>query len=504
MVSYMRKAIKSTLIIYFFAIIGALFGYFLRILFAHNLTVREYGLFYAVFGLVSLMFIFRDLGYKTALIRYIPEFLVKKQIGNIKSSFVFVFLVQIVYSLIISSFLFLMANYLAVHYFQDMLAVNIIKVLAIWQIISCPLRVIQPGFRGFQKFFLWSIINNLWIMCVFILAFIFFKLNLGYIAPGLAYMFYPLIFTGIFLPIFLKKVFPQFMTEKTKIDKKLFLKLTKFSIPQMFTNSSSVIMGYIDTIMLTVFAGVSGVGLYHVALPTSRLVLLVGDSLNGFLMPFVSELWTKKHIKHLIEGISLIYKYIAIAIAPVVLIVFAFSDLIIKLLFGNEYIGASMPLKVLVLGLAAFTIFKINSAVLLGINKPTTNAKILFISVIFNVIANVILIYFFKVTGAAIATSLSYFLLMFLSLYCLRNIMKIKLPIFYWIKILIVSIIIVLLTYFIKGIININPFIETGLIILIIGVVYIVTLYLIGILDIAEIKQILIRLNLSKGKAKNK
>ena len=71
--------------------------------------------------------------------------------------------------------------------------------------------------------------------------------------------------------------------------------------------------------------------------------------------------------------------------------------------------------------------------------------------------------------------------------------MKIKLPIFYWIKILIVSIIIVLLTYFIKGIININPFIETGLIILIIGVVYIVTLYLIGILDIAEIKQILIR-----------
>lgn len=502
MVSYIKKAVKSTLIIYLFAVIGSIFAYLVRILFAHNMSVAEYGLFFAALGLISLVFTFKDLGYGAAVIRFIPEFQIKKQGVNIKSGIVFAFIIQLVYSIIGLVVFFIIADLLATYYFHDALAVNLIKILVVWQLFNVIINCLIQGFLGFQRFFLWAAINHLSMLAIFILSVIFFNLGVGYTTPALAYMIYPIIFSIIFVPIFLTKVYPGFLKEKVNISKKLIKKLTKFSIPQILSNSSSMIMGFIDTIMLTVMVGVTGVGIYHVAMPTSRLTIFFGDGLSTFLMPFVAELWTKKHMKHLVEGISLIYKYIFMLIVPIVFIIFAFSDLIIKLLFGADYILADRPLKILIFGMVAFTIFIINSAILLGINKPKINAKILFIAVIFNVIANFVLISLFDVTGAALATTLSFILLLFLSLYYVRKFIKIKIPIVYWLKIILVGILMVLLVYLLKWLIELHPYLETCLILVIIGIAYLFTLYITKLLDIEEVKMILERIGI-KDKLKS-
>ena len=132
MVSYIKKALTSTLIIYVFAIIGSFFAYLVRILFARNLSVAEYGLFFAVFGLLSLVFVFKDLGYGLTIIRFTPEFIVKKQMSYVKSSIVLTFIIQLVYSLIAAVIFFMLANYLSVNFFHDELAGNLIKLLVVF------------------------------------------------------------------------------------------------------------------------------------------------------------------------------------------------------------------------------------------------------------------------------------------------------------------------------------------------------------------------------------
>ena len=82
---YAEKLAKGSLIIFAFSITTAIIGYLLRVYLARNLTVAEFGLFYAVMALVSFFWLVKDLGVGTTLVKFIPEFLVKKKYSEIKS-----------------------------------------------------------------------------------------------------------------------------------------------------------------------------------------------------------------------------------------------------------------------------------------------------------------------------------------------------------------------------------------------------------------------------------
>ena len=76
--SYIKKAVKGSAIIFAFTIISVILGYLTRIVLARGLSVEEYGLFYAVFGLVSFFLFFRQLGLDSAMVKYVAEYTAKK------------------------------------------------------------------------------------------------------------------------------------------------------------------------------------------------------------------------------------------------------------------------------------------------------------------------------------------------------------------------------------------------------------------------------------------
>ncbi|MFH1173768.1 MAG: flippase [archaeon] len=491
MASYMRRAITSTSIIYGFAIVGALFAYLLRILFARNLTVTEYGLFYAVYAAVSLVISFSSIGLGTAITRYIPEFKIKKRFDDIKSSLVLTLVVQLIFSAIVLVLFFLFADYLAMHYFKDQTASLILKLVVVGLTIKCVVDTLRWGFIGFQRFLEYSAIFHLSLLSVFLMSVVMFKCNLGYLVPALAYLIYPILFIAIFLPIFLKKTFPAFFSKKIKFDKLLIIKLMKFGLPQLIVESSILVLTMIDTVILTVMVGVVGVGIYNVALPTARLILFFGEGLGVFLLPFVSELWVRNHKTQLNEGIKLIYKYLFMLIVPLSLMIFAFADVIVTLLFGPEYYLAVNPLRVLVVGLVFYSFFNVNSSVFSGINKPEINARLMLIGVLFNVVANILLIKYFTVTGAAIACALTFAVMLVLSMFYLKKFLTLALPIVYWLKIAVISVVVTLLAFVLKHQFSLNPYLESVLIGVLCGSVYLVLILITKLLDVGEIKSII-------------
>tara|TARA_B100001971_G_C18180336_1_gene532392 strand:+ start:197 stop:748 length:552 start_codon:yes stop_codon:yes gene_type:complete len=175
---------------------------------------------------------------------------------------------------------------------------------------------------------------------------------------------------------------------------------------------------------------------------------------------------------------------------PLVFMMFSFSDLVINVFFGGDYVPATNAMKILSIGMIFATINGINSNFFPGIGKPQIASKIVYSAAIFNFIANLILIPILGIIGAAITTSLSYFIMVLISLKNMRKFIEITFPIKIWIKTSIAGILFVLAIWILKKVINLNVWVETGTVLIISGMVYIILLFSLKIITIDELKDL--------------
>lgn len=490
---YTKKAARGAAIILSFSIVALFFAYLLRLLLARNLTVEEYGLFYAVFALFTFIILLKDIGLIRALARFTPEFKVKKRYDLIKNSFVFIFSFQFITSALITFLFIIFSDFIAVNYFHNINASLVIKILALAFWLKPLVLVCGGAFQGFQKMGHYASIDLIRSILVLALSFIGFKISKGLVVPSVAYLITPMLLLIIFVPILLKKVFPEFLKEKFAIDKELIKKLFNFGILAMVGVASWLIVGYIDVFILTYFAGLEQVGLYNASLPVAMLLSYFGLALATVILPITAELWAKKDKMRLISGIKQLYKYSFVLVTPFALIMFCFPELILGLLFGKSYILASNSLRILSLGFIMLTISRVNFEIILGIGKPEINARIAVIALLFNLILNLILIAVFGlgIIGASITAFLTFFIMLSLSLASLRKSANIRIPLQLWLKNILIGFIFVLIVLFLRRLFILNPYFEAILVIGIAGLVYCGLLFVFKIVSIQEIKNLL-------------
>lgn len=499
--NYTKRAVRGTGIILSFTMVALFFGYLLRLLLARNLTVEEYGLFFAVFTLFTFIVLLKDMGLTRVIARFIPEFKVKKRYDLIKNSFVSVFSFQFILSAVVTLTFIIFSEFIAINYFHNINASLVIKLLAIAFWLK-PLVLICSGvFQGFQKMGHYASIDLIRSILVLVLSFIGFQISKGLVVPSLAYLITSMLLLFIFIPILLKKVFPEFFKEKFVIDKKLIKKLFNFGILTMVGVISWLIVGYIDVFVLIYFSGLEQVGLYNASLPTAMLISYFGLTLATVILPIITELWTKKSNERLISGVKLLYKYSFALVIPFALIMFCFPELILGLLFGKNYILASNSLRILSLGFIMLTISRVNFDIILGIGKPEINARIAIIALLFNLILNLILIAVFGlgIVGASITAFLTFFIMLFLSLSSLRKFMGIQIPIWPWFKSICAGAIFALVILLLRKLFVLNPYTEVILVSGIGGLVYCGLLFVFRIISIQEVKNLLKRILTSEG-----
>ena len=96
MSNYTKFAVKGATTVLVISLLAAFIGYLVRFVLARNLTVEEFGLFYAVFAFLGLLGLFKSFGFDKALIKFIPEFKHKKRNDLIKSSIIYVSFIQLI------------------------------------------------------------------------------------------------------------------------------------------------------------------------------------------------------------------------------------------------------------------------------------------------------------------------------------------------------------------------------------------------------------------------
>lgn len=192
-----------------------------------------------------------------------------------------------------------------------------------------------------------------------------------------------------------------------RFDKKIAQTMLLVSWPLMFTGAFAAIYSRIDQVMLGSLLNARAVGIYSVSALLSEYWYFVPLGIVSSLVPAIingkksGEITYKKRLKSLLGLVALI----GLAAAAFFTI---FSDWIIQFFYGANYIEAANVLKIYIWGGIGMSLGFVVNQLLIIENKT----KIIFIfgliSMLVNVILNLVLIPRFGMYGAAIATLISY------------------------------------------------------------------------------------------------
>ena len=485
---YAKKLAGGSLFIFFIAILSALVAFFTRVILARNLTNEEVGLFFAVFVFVNFFTLFRNFGLGAVLIKKIPEFQIKNKFVEIKSIILTTTIIRLLLASVIFILFLLMSDFLAIEYFGDLRASLILKLLGVFFVLSVLLDTIKNLFEAFQKPFFYPLIDFLKNVFVLLSLVLFLFLGLELLSPVFAYILSVVVVFFIFLNKTTK--ISHFFEYKSKLSKNLAKESFIFGLPFLFIGIAGVIIGQVDTLLLTYFRSLSEVGIYNIILPTSLVLLQFSSAISVILFPLTSEMWARKEKEKLFKIINLIYKYSFVILIPLASLLFIFASQLIELFFGTNYLLGVTTMRILLLGVIFYSLANMNQYILAGIGKPKTAAKIVTYTAIFNFIGNLFLIPKYGIEGAAIITTLSYILSFLMSIIFLRKLINFRIKdSFSLIKIFLIG------GLMIPAIAVINKFLDLDSWIIIIPLsvlillIYFISLLLFKIISISEIRK---------------
>jgi len=482
--AYARKAIRGVTAVFFFNMLAAVTAYALRLLLARHLGPEAYGLFYAVFTFMVFFLFFRNMGVDQALVKYIPTFLVEKKKGKVKSAVVAAFIIQTCGSLFLGLFLFLGGEWLTLTYFKNPDALAVIHILILYCLLSPLFYIPKKLLNGYQRYGLVAAYDFAKNVLLVTITGLFIYLGYSITAPAWAY-----VLACLFLPLIFIK--PILNTGITKVPfapiKPVAKKLITFGFPVIFATIGGKLIGYTDTLILTAYRPLSEVGTYNVVLPTAMILLFLG-SLSTVLFPMVAELWEKKDMARLQKGMRLLHTYTFALTAPLIFSLFIYADLVIKILFGKEYLSGVLALQILLIGIIFYLVANINHSFISAIGEPQKVTWIIGSAAVLNVVLNIFLIPLYGIEGAAIATTASYTMALLCSTVCVTRKIQAPFPWIVWLKIGISATAFVLVVQYLKSVVAL-PLIWEICVSLITGTaIYILLLKLMNTLSLKELK----------------
>lgn len=487
--SYTKNALRRSAVLFGFTAVGSLCAYLLRFILARSLDTAEYGLFWAVYSFIFFFNFVADLGLGSAVVKFIPELQVKNKYNEIKGIILHTMKVQTGVAIAGAALFVFLAPYLAEHYFKNPHATMLIYILAATFALF-PFNTLLNALHGFQNMFAYAAVSASKNVLALAATTILLQQGFRASAPAWGYLFAYVVLPILSLFFLMKVNFQKFFHIRGSIKQNMKKKLIAFGFPIMLTTLGSIVISYSDTMILTYFRTLEEVGYYNVALPLAMTLWLAVSSINAVILPMSSEMWARGHKKSLQTGLASLYRYILLVIVPAAILLVVFPEIVITLLFGQQYIEGAIALRVLALGAAIGSLGILNNSVLSGIGKPDVVSKIMGGAVIANIIGNLTLIPYFGIMGAAYATSLSYLLTFLISLYALETNIRFSIPLSFWAKILILATVFRYSIEFLKNALNYHPILEATIALVVAGLLYGACAFALNLINPGEIKDI--------------
>lgn len=195
-------------------------------------------------------------------------------------------------------------------------------------------------------------------------------------------------------------------------------KIIDFAYPVIIFSFALLFLMSIDLFLVKRILGEDvQVGYYAAASTLSKFPYYILTGLGVALFPAISKSSAVQTGKYIRESM----RYLMLLLLPAVFIISGSSQALVAFLYSERFAPASLPLAILVFGVAAFTLFSILTTVINAAGTPRVSMMIAVVLIPLAAILNWLLIPAYRLEGAAIATTITGFLgLVIASMYVLR------------------------------------------------------------------------------------
>ena len=389
--------------------LNMIFAFILLPLAARYLGDEGFGKYSLASTLMFFVMLFSDLGLETLMTR---EFARKKKIAPKLISFAMGAKIGLLPFAITVMFLYLLFTS------HDVETKQVILIFIGVGALGSFSQVMLSVFRGFEKM-QYEASSNLFEKALLVVLSLFVFLN-GFGVRTFA--------TAFLIAAFIKMLLVVFL-----ISQKFFKFKISFSLPKnvlllrsslFFGISVFLAMSYnrIDIIMLSSMKTMQEVAWYSAAYRLLNLTYIISSVLVTSFLPQLSQ---AVHEKQLLS--SLFFKgvkLIALIAIPMVPFIYLLAREIVLVLFGSEYLGSIIAIRILVFAAFAQMFNSFFVGIFIATKKQNVITFLQIIALIINVGLNLILIPKYTYMGAAFTTIITeFFLLVAISYYTVKNLL---------------------------------------------------------------------------------
>ncbi len=411
-----QKLIKKGFWLYFFTIVIAPTGYFIRVLISNSISVADVGIIYSIIWLMGIISAYHDLWLTEALQYHLPKYRIQKKYNAFKTSILFTFIIQTITGIIIALILFFWANYLALHYFHSPESGNIIKIFCLYFLGLNIFNMLFSIFIAFQDVIQYKLIDWIKSYTTLIFTLCFFLLGtLNITNFTRAWILWLWIALLISWALFIKKYSYTLTRWKIERDATILKNQLKYAFWVFIGINVSLLLLQIDQQFVIYFLWANAAWYYtnYLSLITSFSVI-VGPIL-WYIFPLTAELIEKKQYEKVKELKNILYKYFSLFAISISWLFLTFWPEISTILFGKKFIYSWNLLTYSSVFLIFYVLYNINLGFLAGMGKVKQRAKIISIALLTNIILNLIFIQFRGTIGVIAATMISWIMLFFMS-----------------------------------------------------------------------------------------
>ena len=377
-----------------------------RILVSRYLGPSGYGLLAIGDATLNIALLFTTLGLSSGVTKFVAHYKSEGQPEKIKGTILSAFKIVVPLSIIATIAMIIFSEYIALGIFKNE---NLVGVLVLF-ILAVPffsISYILTGiFLSFQKVNYRNHINVLAravLSIILVTIVIIFKGNVYLIALATLISHIVPAFLGLYL-----LEWKTFSIVRTKIKARYnYKEFFFFSLPLFFSGIFTSSLGWVDTFFLGALKAAADVGVYNVALSLVSTLTIFLSAFSNIFFPISSALYAKGLLAEIAKMYSSITRWMFLFSFPISLLVFAFSEKILSILFGSAYSHGAIALQILIVAYFFKVLVGPASETLMTYDKT----KLLFYLntgvALLNIILNYVLIPSLGILGAAIATSIS-------------------------------------------------------------------------------------------------
>lgn len=395
--------------------VGLLF--LLHLVLARQLGDESYGTFSFVITLLGILSIVVPLGFDTALMRFIPQYREKLDWSAMRAIVARAHHLTLVISFILASVIWWVSWFAP---FSENVSASL-RIAAVMLPITAFSALRRKALIGLQRHKS-SVVGEEIMLPAITLALIYlFQITSATQALN-AYLFA----SGMVLAsglMWIWRALPEEAKNKSPVyrDKAWFV----VSIPLMLSGVSQVVLNRADVVLLGILSDMQAVGVYSVAARIATLTTFVMTALNTIGAPMVAAAYHGGRSQELYSILRKTAYWSAMGALPIIVVVSIFSSEIMEV-FGSGFGEGSVVLLILMVGQF------FNAATgLAGTALSMTGHEKIFLQLvtgmmIFNVVANILIIPHWGITGTAVIAAMSTAVLNLLMAVILLRILRIK------------------------------------------------------------------------------